>query len=258
VSLSEHEMHVWTVTLDGRSVPSALSLLSEEEQARAARLASDCNRRRWVMTRAQLRVLLSRYLQVEPRQIRFSYGHWGRPELAGPHSGVGLHFSLARSAGQAIYLIACVPDIGVDLEYLRCPAYLDRLAAAVLGADERAALQACEPALRAGLFLRYWTRREALLKATGRGLRTGYLGLPVPRPGVPVRIPRRLGDHPPMIVSDLESSGDWVAAVATPESQVAIKTRHLRAGVYGDMAGPCPRTRTRDGFDSSNRGAAQS
>ncbi|WP_334364259.1 4'-phosphopantetheinyl transferase family protein [Bradyrhizobium sp. AZCC 1578] len=59
--------------------------------------------------------------------------------------------------------------IGVDIEPLREIADMDSVAEIVLAAEEREVLRNALAALRSRLFLRYWTLKEALLKAAALG-----------------------------------------------------------------------------------------
>ena len=69
--LTEGSVHVWRVELAAVGV-EVLELLSDDERARGERLLSARDRRLWMRSRAVLRVLLGRYLQMDPSTLRFS------------------------------------------------------------------------------------------------------------------------------------------------------------------------------------------
>ena len=56
--------------------------LSPDELARAARLHFARDRRRFIVARAILRDILTRYLDQPPAELRFSYSVHGKPRLA--------------------------------------------------------------------------------------------------------------------------------------------------------------------------------
>jgi len=68
-------------------------LLDDEERARAARFRFRADRARSIVARATLRRLLGRYLSRDPRDLRFTAGPAGKPELAGRE----LHFNVSHS-----------------------------------------------------------------------------------------------------------------------------------------------------------------
>ena len=96
-------------------------------------------------------------------QPQFSIGEHGKPSLVLETSGIHFNLSHCKSA------IACVVApfaVGVDIE--RIGRYDEALARHVLNDQEFAAVQqASDPQLA---FTRYWTRKEAVVKLTGRGI----------------------------------------------------------------------------------------
>ena len=58
-------------------------LLCDEELARAVRIVPARKRALWARSRGVLRALLGRYLDRDPRTLRFALGPHGKPALAG-------------------------------------------------------------------------------------------------------------------------------------------------------------------------------
>ncbi len=86
--------------------------------------------------------------------------------VAGVHGG---HVSISHSAGVVACAASGVP-VGIDIESLSRPRDHLVLAEAVHGPAQREQLAAGPPEARAQVFLRWWTLKEAWLKARGRGL----------------------------------------------------------------------------------------
>jgi len=142
--------------------------------------------------RAPLRAVLATYLDAAPEALAFLEGEHGRPALAGPHAG--LAFNWSHSGDHALLAIARGIQPGIDLERLRPrPRALD-LARRYFCADEVDALAALEPERRDDAFLALWTAKEAVLKATGRGLAFGLDRLQLTVPPAPSRLLRLDGD----------------------------------------------------------------
>lgn len=172
-TIAPGDVHVWRFGLDltddllARLRPT----LSSDELARAARFRFRVHASRFVAGRGQLRALLGSYTGSGPAEIRFRYTPRGKPELDPNPSG--LHFNLAHSAGLALCAIARDLPLGVDIERLDREVEFQQVAARFFSPAEAAAITALPPADRRAAFFRCWTRKEALLKATGEGLSFG-------------------------------------------------------------------------------------
>ncbi len=168
--LADRDIHVWecdlTATDDRRD--TCVDLLSGDERDRAGRFRFDDDRMRWVASRAALRCVLSRYLDKTPGQIDFYYGANGKPELK-RNSG-GLHFSLSHAADRALIAVTRSAPVGIDLEKLRELPDRDAIAAAQFSEGEQCQLRQTPAADRSRAFFSCWTRKEAVIKATGEGL----------------------------------------------------------------------------------------
>jgi 4'-phosphopantetheinyl transferase len=163
------DVHVWRVNVDAFAAAPAWmhGVLSPEESARAARFGFERDRRRFVVRHAALRLLLGRYLDADPAALCFTYGPQGKPAL---ERGGALSFSMSHSNGLALVALARGREVGVDVEW--CARGIDALDIARQFFSEREAdaLAALGPSQRRSAFFRLWTRKEALLKATGLGL----------------------------------------------------------------------------------------
>jgi 4'-phosphopantetheinyl transferase len=176
LTLSHGEVHVWRASLDQPpGVAARLRLtLSEDERGRAARFHFERDRVRFVIARAALRAVLSRYLDVPPGNLRFSYGAHGKPSLspefaAGPAGG-RLEFNVSHSHTLALVAVARGRALGVDIERLRADADERRIAERFFSAQEVATLCALPDAQQPRAFFDCWTRKEAYIKARGEGL----------------------------------------------------------------------------------------
>jgi len=176
-------VHVWRADLTAAD-EQLTELLSEQERARAERLLSQRDRVHWSRSRGLLRVLLGRYLDVDPSAVHFATGPHGKPTLAdradrssaeaattGPIEPSSLSFNLSHSDTLALYCFARGVAVGVDVEVDRRPIDELGLAERMLDAHTVAQLRALsDPATRRREFLRAWTRHEAQLKCLGTGI----------------------------------------------------------------------------------------
>lgn len=168
IALSLAELHLWRVNLH-RS-PTELKILqrflSSDEIDRAERFRQPHQQQRFIAGRGILRSLLGRYLACDPAQLDFQYGSHGKPYLA--HTE--LQFNLAHSQDWGVYAMVRSQQIGVDLEQIRPIDALDRLLARFFTDQERTRILALPLEQQPAAFVKLWTAREAILKATGKGL----------------------------------------------------------------------------------------
>jgi 4'-phosphopantetheinyl transferase len=168
-ALLEDEVHVWRLELE-RSPEEFRDLLEVDELARANRFYFEKDRKHFVVARGFLRVLLGCYLQVDAKQLQFSYGEWGKPALGGEFRESALRFNMSHSHGVALYAVTERREIGVDVEHVRPDYASDSVAQRFFSPLEVDVLCELPEHDRVAAFFRCWTRKEAYIKATGRGL----------------------------------------------------------------------------------------
>ena len=172
VALAIGEVHVWCATLDQPTSQflRLAQMLSADEHARADRYCFTRDRQHFIVGRALLRVILGRYLDVEPDRLRFAYSYHGKPSLAEPFGSGILRFNVSHSQGLALYAVARDRQIGVDLERTRPVDDLEQIAERFFSPREHAALRALPTQMKHEAFFNCWTRKEAYVKARGDGL----------------------------------------------------------------------------------------
>lgn len=170
LQLKQGEVHVWSAAL-GRPAMLArlLTQLANDERERAERLRVREDFARFVVSRALLRTILGRYLDVEPREIRFSTTPNGKPVLANPYENA-LTFNLSRSRELVLYAIASDVEVGIDVEREGQDLEVDQLAERFFSPAEAASIRRLNPSEKSTAFLTYWVCKEAYVKATGEGL----------------------------------------------------------------------------------------
>lgn len=135
--------------------------LAAVERARAGRYARPELVWRFVAGRVMMRHALGRLLGVRPADVAITYNAWGKPELAG-----GPFFNLSHAGRRAVFAVDELAPVGVDIE-IDDPAAEQGWFDAVLSPRERAEFDVGCRAIPE--FLRLWVRKEAIVKAIGRG-----------------------------------------------------------------------------------------
>jgi 4'-phosphopantetheinyl transferase len=163
---------LWWAALDRppAEVAELEATLSSEEHARARQFGTDLLRQRWIVGRATLRLLLGRTLGVAPAMVALARGRRGRPQLA----EAPVDFNVSHTCGMALIGIGdTLPAgvrIGIDVEHGDRRLNVDGLATKFLSQAERANLAPHAEDQRRRAFLRLWTCKEAMSKATGDAL----------------------------------------------------------------------------------------
>lgn len=145
-------------------------LLTEEERAREACFRFENDRRRYRVTRALLRTVLSRYYPLPPAEWRFEPGPYGRPEIVHPKVCTGLSFNLSHSAKVIALAVSETRTVGIDVECLRGRDSCLDIAEHYFAPEEYSSLLRLPAEQRPSGFLEYWTLKESYIKARGMGL----------------------------------------------------------------------------------------
>jgi 4'-phosphopantetheinyl transferase len=167
------EVHLYVALEDQIREPTLLAayeaLLTPEERARKQRYYFEKNRHEYLITRALVRSVLSRYAPVRPAAWTFSANSWGCPAIASPE-GTGLRFNLSNTRGLVCCLVAADRDVGIDVEDLTREGETVDIADRFFSPSEVVELRSQPEERRRARFFDYWTLKEAYIKARGMGL----------------------------------------------------------------------------------------
>ena len=166
--LKAHDLHVWIVDVRRILAPDGelSSLLSKDEFQRWRRFHFPGDRRRFLVARSLLRTLLGRYLAADPQSIRFEYNQYGKPGLRGEF----LSFNLSHSHNLILYGLALHEALGVDVERINPDFGTREIAERFFSPHEIEELRGLPVDQQVLGFFNCWTRKEAFIKALGRGL----------------------------------------------------------------------------------------
>lgn len=166
-------------------------VLDEQERHRRDRFLREADRARYQTAHVGARLLLGAYLGVPPETLRFSRdcrhcgADHGKPVVC--EVAVPLDFSLTHSGDQVAIAVAAEP-VGVDVQEIETGNDLTALSTVALSATELGWLRQQPPELVREGFFGYWTRKEALLKATGHGLAVAMTEITISPPTEPARL----------------------------------------------------------------------
>ncbi len=173
VKLDKDSVHIWRADLErsDSATKKYPGLLSLDERERAERFYFAVDRDRFIARRAILRCLLSEYLNnCAPEQIQFEYSAYGKPRLVEQSNSGRVYFNLSHSNGKALFAVSRQDMLGIDIEFMRDDRDLLAIAATAFSSYELQQLRSLPENLQKEAFFNGWTRKEAFIKATGKGL----------------------------------------------------------------------------------------
>jgi len=198
LKLGHDEVHVWRASLNctAAQVEILKHTLAAEELRRAEHYHFKKDREHFIVARGLLRTILGRYLDVEPGQLRFSYGPYGKPALEMEPGEDTLSFNLSHSHELGLFAVSRGRELGVDLEYIHAHLADDQIAERFFSPREVELLRGLPNDLQREAFFIFWTRKEAFIKATGKGLSLPLKQFEVSLvPGKPIVLLSANGDH---------------------------------------------------------------
>jgi 4'-phosphopantetheinyl transferase len=208
--------------------PHLLELLDEDEHRRHARFLRAEDRALFLVAHALTRIVAGGHVAVAPRAIRYcrQTAEHDKPRFAG--EAAELEFSISHSGERVVVAVSATAALGVDVERVRSQTVEPSLLESVLCAPEQRELAAMAPATQAWAFCHYWTRKEAVLKATGDGLAVSPTQIMVTPPTRAPALVRWSGPQRPAAavhLYDLDAEPGYTASLATIGSALE-RTEH--------------------------------
>ena len=173
-------LHVDLRPDEGRET-RALSLLDEDERRRWERFVVKGAARRFALCRAALRINLAERLGCANDELSFGYLEHGKPFARVDGAASRISFNVSHSGSHGLIAFAEHEYLGIDLEERAPGRNFDGIGNSVYGPAERRALTAAQGREKADLFYRFWSLKEALIKALGTGFSLNPSRFEVPR-----------------------------------------------------------------------------
>jgi len=168
-NLQIRDIHLYFVDLRHYRCDNPETILSPDERERAGGYHSINASLQYIHARCLLREVLSLYLDHNPGDIIFEYSKNGKPHIRG-ESLDGVQFNISHSGDAVAIIVSRGRKVGIDLEKIRDDIPDLELSKRFFSYAETAAISRVHGLKRTEFFLKLWTRKEALLKATGEGI----------------------------------------------------------------------------------------
>lgn len=173
--LTPAEIHLWLAfydeITDERLLSDYRALLNQDEKEQQSRFYFARDRLRYLVTRALVRTVLSRYALMDPREWVFSTNAYGCPAIANERvKEECLSFNISHTHSLIVLGVTRYRALGVDVENCRSRDVLIEIADRFFAPTEVKALSGVPSNQQQYRFFEYWTFKESYIKARGMGL----------------------------------------------------------------------------------------
>jgi len=132
-------------------------ILAAYELEKAARFIHELDRKRYVIGKFYSKMLLSKLMNINPADVYFEFNEYKKPYIN------NIHFNISHSADYVVIALS-TNTIGIDIEFIDPKLNYQELIYQCFSKEEIKVIKDIDS------FYLFWTRKEALLKATGEGL----------------------------------------------------------------------------------------
>jgi 4'-phosphopantetheinyl transferase len=214
--MDSHGIQLWQGDIigDESDYPVFWKLLEPSEQQHALLISNQQYRLKYVEIHARLKMLLADVINTKPLQLRIQKAEYGKPYLVDYPE---LAFNLSHTANKIIVAYGFHHELGVDIETCKPRSNLAGLVDKCFAEEEQLFWRQLPESQQTQVFYRFWTRKEAFVKAVGRGIALG-LSQCVINPAYHnrfLRIPSEYGHADEWRIQEIEVENSFCAAYVT-------------------------------------------
>jgi 4'-phosphopantetheinyl transferase len=175
LEFSEDYIDIWLINLaeEESDIFNHQRFITVDEKNRATRYISGKKSREFIITRSALRNIIGYVLNENPKRIGFDYTSSGMPLLDANWSHTDIIFNVSHSHDLAVIAVSIKNIIGIDIEKVHEDIEYEKLSRRFFSELEYKQIMDFNEESRLDAFFATWTRKEALVKATGTGIAYG-------------------------------------------------------------------------------------
>ncbi len=172
IAINIEEVHLWRLNLniDNVILDKLKTLLSIDELHRAEKFRYEPDRKRFIARKGMHRLILGRYMGIQPKNIQFNFCTHGKPLLASVNSSIPINFSASSSGDLGLLAVTYNHQLGVDMENINRTIEYEKIASSFFSPLEAEQIRSLKGKKQRNMFLVLWTAKEAYLKAAGTEL----------------------------------------------------------------------------------------
>lgn len=204
-------------------------ILSSNEKERAARYYQEKDKQRFMVSRIALRFLLAKYSNIKPEKIELEIGLNKKPFLHNA-GGIDLCYNISHS-GDMILIGLSDSDTGIDIEKVDDFFSYSGILPQNFSKEEIEFINNGKQ--KAENFYLLWTRKEALLKATSKGIDNDLRFVPC-LDGKQKADQEIIGSDKDFCVSSFKVSENYTGSIAFKKGCEKIRFRDINEFLFSD------------------------
>ena len=166
VWLGPDDVHVWLYDINDKY--SLNGTLTDSENAESAKYQCETSKREYILTRQNIRSLLSAYYpSVPPLSWNFQKNEYGKPGIKWPDHLIPVQFNISHSGGKIAIAISR-NSVGIDIQKIITDRNLSEIVTTHFSGAEQRALSTKKSDEYFRNFFELWTLKEALIKVHGK------------------------------------------------------------------------------------------
>ena len=203
-----------------------LRLLDLHEQATAVKFKRPDLYRRYVLVHGLLRLILANYLAIPAQAITIKRTEFGKPYLPDYPE---FNFNISHSGLTLLIAVTRETAVGVDIEWIKPRSSLAGLVQRCCSEREARYWDSLPEVQQVKLFYQFWTRKEAFVKAVGRGIALGLseVELNLERDGYFLALPAGCGLCEDWRVVDIITETDLQGALVIAGTESIVQSRNI-------------------------------
>ena len=218
IDLPANQVHIWHAHLSPSQsqLLHLQALLSDDEIKRARQYKFLQHQEAFIAARGILRLILGRYIGASAESLSFEHGSHGKPFLTSPTTP-NYQFNVSHSQNRALYAVSLDREVGIDIECHRRPLDHHAIIQRIGSPAEKMVFSKMAPSELEQCFFACWTRKEAYVKAIGKGMTIPLSSITVSLPPSEyvtlIHIPEAEQDNLSWSMNDIFIGSDYSAAL---------------------------------------------
>ncbi len=221
-AFNNKDLNVFLIDIESQvlKLSELYEFLSPEEKIKSKSYRQQKDTERYIISKAYLRLLLSKFLNIEPRRIEFDKNENHKPFLQNLKD---LHFNISHS-GNLIAIAFCEYSVGIDVEKIDLLFNYNDIIDRSFSQLERDSIKYNKDNAHKQ-FYSLWTRKEALVKATGKGIDDRFDEVPS-LDGLHTIQTQKISSHLNWTVGTIDFGKDYIVSLAF-NSKIDINNIHI-------------------------------
>lgn len=173
LDFNNEELYLYLSSIKNISEPQKLyNYLSISEIEKANNFKFEEDTFRFILGHSLTRMILGKYLGIFPSKLNFNYGDSGKPQVENTEQNI--FFNISHSNEFVAIIFSKIRLIGVDIEHIDKNKENEKIVRNFFNKKEVEAYFNLKDSQKIEAFYRYWTCKEAYVKAIGKGLNCSF------------------------------------------------------------------------------------